>query len=275
MYHRIDVTYMGYSLDMLKYLVNDSRYRIVNSIGVINRISDEQYSFLEEHKIPYKELKDKKEIDEIEPFIEKSQVILIYKFEFIIPTKLVKKYLFINFHGGCLKTNRGAHAVVWSILNRDKWTCMTMYKLIGGIDIGLVLGEYYVEIANEENTYTLNRKLAKGIPMLLHNLFDYMNGNLEGKLISTGTYLRKITEADYTIDIFNDDFETIKAKIRSQVMYAGAILVFEGKRYRVKSYAEEQGIYLEDLHYKMNVEANKLIVQNKNNLLVLSVVSEE
>ena len=58
-------------------------------------------------------------------------------------------------------------------------------------------------------------------------------------------------------------------------MYEGAILVFEGKRYRVKSYAEEQGIYLEDLHYKINVEANKLIVQNKNNLLVLSVVSEE
>lgn len=236
MMKKYKVTYMGYAVQMLYCLKENPNFEIVNVVGVKGRISEEERNFIEENRLPYKELEDKSQIYEIEDFIQKSDAVIVYKFEYIIPESLIQKYRFYNFHGGNIRKNRGAHAVVWSILNLDRETCLTMYQLTGGIDVGIVIGEYNVQISDDETTLSLNEKLMQGIPKLLERLIAYMEGRCKGEEIQEGIYLRKIKESDYTINPDKDTIEVISAKIRSQKAYHGAVLFWEGRKYRVKDY---------------------------------------
>ena len=115
---------------------------------------------------------------------------------FLNTNKYMNDFRIINFHGGSLRENRGAHAVVRSILNMDTQTCLSMYQLTGGIDLGILIKEYWVDISSEENEISLNKKLVTGIPELLLNLKQYLEGEREGVAVTDGTYWPKIEEKD-------------------------------------------------------------------------------
>ena len=204
---------------------------------------------------------------------DKSDIVILYKFEYIIPQNFIEKYTFFNFHGGNLKTNRGAHAVVWSILNQEKQTCLTLYKLTGGIDVGIVIGEYYVDIERDDTPISLNEKLWLGIPGLLCSLIKYLNGTIKGKLITEGEYRRKIKEEDYTINIYADNFEKIIAKINSQVAYSGAVLWFEGTKYHVR-YTHQQDIP-EDCERIVEKKENECIVEEHGKRITMIIEEEK
>ena len=203
---------------------------------------------------------------------EKSDIVIVYKFEYIIPQNLIDKYTFFNFHGGNLKTNRGAHAVVWSILNQEKQTCLTLYKLTGGIDVGIVIGEYYVDIEQDDTPISLNKKLWLGIPELLYSLSEYLNGTIKGKMVAEGEYRRKIKEEDYTINIYTDNFEKIMAKINSQVAYSGAVVWLEGIKYRVR-HVQQMDI-LEDGERIVQKKENECIIE-KHGKRITMIIEEE
>lgn len=267
------VTYLGYSVEMLKYLQESRYFSVVNAVGVRGRVSDEQKQYILEQGIEYRELAQKKDLYSIEDMLQKSDIIIVYKFEYIIPEEFINKYSFFNFHGGNLKTNRGAHAVVWSILNQEKQTCLTLYKLIGGIDVGIVIGEYYVDIERDDTPISLNEKLWLGIPGLLCSLIKYLNGTSKGKLITEGEYRRKIKEEDYTINIYADNFEKIIAKINSQVAYSGAVLWFEGTKYRVR-YTHQQDIP-EDCERIVEKKENECIVEEHGKRITMIIEEEK
>lgn len=273
MLRKYKVTYLGYCVEMLKYLSENSCFTIVNTVGVKGRISDEQIKYISEHEIEYKELEKKSDVCFLEEMFDKSDIVILYKFEYIIPQNFIEKYTFFNFHGGNLKTNRGAHAVVWSILNQEKQTCLTLYKLTGGIDVGIVIGEYYVDIERDDTPISLNEKLWLGIPGLLCSLIKYLNGTIKGKLITEGEYRRKIKEEDYTINIYADNFEKIIAKINSQVAYSGAVLWFEGTKYHVR-YTHQQDIP-EDCERIVEKKENECIVEEHGKRITMIIEEEK
>lgn len=269
---KFKVTYLGYCVEMLKCLSENSYFTIVNTVGVKGRISDEYIKYISGHEIEYKELEKKSDLYLLEEMFEKSDIVIVYKFEYIIPQNLIDKYTFFNFHGGNLKTNRGAHAVVWSILNQEKQTCLTLYKLTGGIDVGIVIGEYYVGIEQDDTPISLNKKLWLGIPELLYSLSEYLNGTIKGKMVAEGEYRRKIKEEDYTINIYTDNFEKIMAKINSQVAYNGAVVWLEGTKYRVR-HVQQMDI-LEDSERIVQKKENECIIE-KNGKRITMIIEEE
>lgn len=231
-----NTVYFGYSIDALKEIMATSFLKLVGVVGVKGRVSKEYFEVIEKNKIIYLELDSKPELSHLDVFCVNADIILMYKFEYILPKIFVEKYNVFNFHGGDLRTNRGAHAVVWSIINNEQETCLSLYKLTGGIDEGEVIGQYWVRLDEEETVSSLNKKLASGIPILLIELKYYLTGNKKSTLILGGKYRRKINEADYTIDLVNDNIGIIKAKIRSQYTYNGAICYWNGEKKRVKKY---------------------------------------
>lgn len=271
MAEKIKVTYLGYCVELLQLLKNSVEFQVKNTVGVKGRMSETQIAFIQENEIPYKEISEKNEIMDISGFLEKSDIAIIYKFEFIIPQVLVDQYTFFNFHGGNLRTNRGAHAVVWSILNREKSTCLTLYKLTGGIDVGIVIGEYFVEIKNSDTPYTLNKKLREGIPDLLILLKDYLQGKIEGKLISEGIYRRKIKEEDYTIDCEKDSFADMRAKINSQAAYDGAVLWYKGKKYQVLSILYDGAADAARGKRSIKITGEKCMIEEQEKQIVLEI----
>lgn len=267
------VTYLGYSVEMLKYLQESRYFSVVNAVGVKGRVSDEQKQYILEQGIEYRELGQKKDLYSIEDMLQKSDIIIVYKFEYIIPEEFINKYSFFNFHGGNLKTNRGAHAVVWSILNQEKETCLTLYQLTGGIDVGIVLGEYYVEIEQEDTTISLNKKLRLGIPELLCKLEAYLNGTIKGKMITEGEYRRKVKETDYTININKDSFEEIIAKINSQIPYNGAVLYLGGIKYRVRHMLQTEN--MSDCERRIEKNENECIVEEHGKRITMIIEEEK
>lgn len=231
-----DVIYMGYSDNMVREVFHSEYFNLCMVVGVNGRTTAEEYEFIEQHHIPYMELFSAKDIEKINIPLD-CDCILMYKFEYILPQTMVERHRIINFHGGDLRLNRGAHATVRSILNMDRETCLSMYELVGrGIDEGNLIDTYPVMIDRDDDVVSLNRKLARGIPAMLYSLNLYLQERKKATLVLGGIYYPKIQETDYTIDLDKDDIETICAKIRSQRAYKGAILIFNGEKYRITQY---------------------------------------
>lgn len=228
------VAYWGYSDRMLMELINSSMFELDYVLSVKSRINSTYLDLLERNEIRHSFIENKSDLLGYKHLLSELDCIIMYKFEFIIPDTFIQSGKIVNFHGGSLTQNRGAHAVVRSILNRDKTTCLSLYELTGGIDEGILIEEYPVEIFETDTLDSLNRKLADGIPELLKNLGEYLSGNRKGRLIEGGVYLPKVTEEDYTIHLDTDSPEIISAKIRSQSSYKGAVLYYMGKKYYVR-----------------------------------------
>jgi len=232
----IKVGYLGYSERMLLNLVNNKDFELCFAIGKSGRISYDYRTIVASHGINYIEINNKKELLQQTDLFKTVDVILMYKFEFILPASIVDNYRVINFHGGDLHTNRGAHAVVWTILLQEPSTCLSCYQLTGGIDEGLLINQYNVDVFETDTPHELNCRLMDGIPSLLKDVVAFLSGDKKAVAITGGTYRKKITEADYTIDLENDGIRTIRGKINSQKHFNGAVIRYLGKEYRAKEY---------------------------------------
>lgn len=235
------VIYFGYSEKMIKYLLECEFLDLTGAVGVTGRLTEKYYELVKNKNLKYYEISKKQELSSITDNVSAMEIdfIIMYKFEFIIPESMAQKYAIYNFHGGNLRFNRGAHAVVRTILNRDTETCLSLYKLTGGIDEGLLIGEYEVLVDQEDDVPSLNAKLTEGIPYLLKRLELFLNGKLEGELILAGKYWPKISEKDIIIDLNFDTFDVIRGKILSQREFYGAICEINGRKLRVKRYSFE------------------------------------
>ena len=230
------VIYLGYSEKMLQALHESQTFEVVLVIGTKGRLSKKYYDLINQYNMRFIEIKNKKELLDNIFLLENADLTIMYKFEFIIPNEIAEKHLIINFHGGELHKNRGAHAVVWSILLQESNTCLSCYRLSGGIDEGLLIDAYYVDINKNDNVSRLNEKLAEGIPKMLSSIEGYLLGVKKPELITGGKYRRKIKKSDYTIDLSNDAIDLMRAKILSQQAFDGAVIIINKKEYRIKKF---------------------------------------
>ena len=232
--------YLGYSEEMIHALRNNSDYSLEHVVGVKGRLSEGYYSAISEYSLPFTEITSKQELLDNAEILNDADIVIMHKFEFIIPQNLLSEHRFFNLHGGDLRTNRGAHAPVWSILLQEEKTCLSCYELLrtvgGGIDEGILIDTYPVEISKTDNPAALNAKLSEGIPMLLASMNEYLLGKRKGVLTEGGTYRRKIEKQDFTISLQTDSFDTIRAKVLSQQSYFGAVVLHDGRELRAKNY---------------------------------------
>lgn len=220
----VKVAYLGYSERMLEYLIESNEFLLTKVVYVPHRVSDHFMELIENFDGEKKTVTSKEEIKCLDNFLMETEVVIMYKFEFIIPLNLIEKYRIINFHGGYLKSNRGAHAVVRTILNMDDSTALSMYELTGGIDVGKLIAEHIVELDYNETPQILNNKLQDGIPFLLGKLKEYLEGRISYSLIEEGRYYPKVQPIDFTIDPLIDTYDKAYAIIRSQEGYGGSLI---------------------------------------------------
>jgi len=259
----IRISYLGYSEDMLLAIKKDNDFELTYVVGVKGRLSEEYYKLIQEGSFEYYEIENRKDLLALIDVFENSDLVLMYKFEFIIPESLINHTRMINFHGGSLYYNRGAHAVVWSVLLREQTTCLSCYELTGGIDEGNLIDTYQVEILKDDSVIEVNNKLKQGIPQLLISVKDYLKGNIKATNVVGGVYRRKIKESDFTINLNSDSIDEIRGKVLSQIGYSGAILYLNSKSYRVKEY---RNIIGDNSFRKIIIERNRIILKEKDGI---------
>lgn len=85
----------------------------------------------------------------------------------------------INLHGSLLPQYRGAAPINWAIINGEKETGVTTFKLQQEIDTGNILLQEKIEISEDETAGTLHDKMMNvGADVLLKTIQQLEKGNL-------------------------------------------------------------------------------------------------
>jgi methionyl-tRNA formyltransferase len=144
--------------------------------------------------------------DELKNIIEniKHEIVITIAYGRIIPLDLLElpKSGWINVHFSLLPRWRGAAPVQWAILNGDKQTGITVFKLDKGMDTGPVYLEQVTPINDNENSDELLKRLSQiGSDLAIKSLELISDGVIPKPQASNGiTLAPKISKNDGKID---------------------------------------------------------------------------
>ncbi len=84
----------------------------------------------------------------------------------------VPKQFTVNLHASLLPKYRGAAPINWAIINGEKTTGVTVFRLVKKMDAGDIISEKTVEIVETDNAMTLSEKLSEEGSKLLVDTVD-------------------------------------------------------------------------------------------------------
>jgi methionyl-tRNA formyltransferase len=151
----------------------------------------------------------------------------------------------INVHGSLLPKYRGAAPINWAIINGEKETGVTTFKLKHAIDTGNILMQEVIQIGDDENAGSLHDKMkATGAALLVKTLHGLKEGSLEEKdqsILETGIdtpHATKIFTETCRIN-WNDDVSRIHNLVRGLSPFPGAFSSLDGKLLKIFSSEKE------------------------------------
>jgi methionyl-tRNA formyltransferase len=148
----------------------------------------------------------------------------------------------INLHGSLLPQYRGAAPINWAIINGEKKTGVTTFKLQHEIDTGNMLLQEKIKIEDDETAGTLHDKMMEtGADLLLKTIRELEKGNLKeieqrsALSLETSASLRhapKIFTETCEIN-WNKPVEEIYNLIRGLSPYPAAFTFLSGKKLKI------------------------------------------
>lgn len=142
----------------------------------------------------------------------------------------------INVHASLLPQYRGAAPINWAIINGEKETGVTTFKLKHEIDTGNILLQQKTAILPEDNAGTLyNRLMAMGADLLLKTVKGLAEGTITEQPQTLHDDLKhapKIYKEDCQLD-WDQPVEQIHNKIRGLSPYPAAFTSFQGKQLKI------------------------------------------
>ena len=149
----------------------------------------------------------------------------------------------INLHASLLPQYRGAAPINWAIINGEKETGVTTFKLQQEIDTGNILLQEKIKINDNETAGTLHDKMKSiGAEVLLKTVQQLQNGTLQEHAQSYSSMLRlapKIFSEDCKIN-WDQNVEDIFNFIRGLSPYPAAFTFLHGKKLKIFSAEKQQ-----------------------------------
>jgi methionyl-tRNA formyltransferase len=140
----------------------------------------------------------------------------------------------INVHASLLPKYRGAAPINWAIINGEKETGVTTFKLTHEIDTGNILLQKKVDINDEDNAGTIHEKLkTAGAELLIETVDGIINKTIaekpqENSDVVALTHAPKIFTDTCKID-WNRPAKKINDLIRGLSPFPGAFTEIDGK----------------------------------------------
>lgn len=166
-----------------------------------------------------------------------ADLFVVVSFGQILSERLlaVPKKFSINLHASFLPKYRGAAPINWAIINGEKKTGVTVFKLEKKMDAGDIILEKEVEIKDDDNAVTLSEKLAQvGAKVLTEAVYLIENDKAVFKkqdetIVSFAPKLKKgdclINWELRAIDLHN--------RVRGLLPWPGAFTLFKGKMLKI------------------------------------------
>lgn len=144
----------------------------------------------------------------------------------------------INLHGSLLPQYRGAAPINWAVINGEKETGVTTFKLDHEIDTGNILLQEGFPIANDDTAGTVHDKMKEiGAKLLVKTVKEMAEDSIREspQLLSSDETLRhapKIFTETCEID-FNKPAEAVYNFVRGLSPYPTAFTFLNGKKLKV------------------------------------------
>ncbi|WP_018629548.1 methionyl-tRNA formyltransferase [Niabella aurantiaca] len=144
----------------------------------------------------------------------------------------------INLHGSLLPQYRGAAPINWAVINGEKETGVTTFKLQHEIDTGNILLQDRFPVSTEDTAGTVHDTMKEvGARLLVKTVQGLANGSLTEtpQQIVPGTPLRhapKIFTETCQID-FSQPVEKVHDLVRGLSPYPGAFTFLNGKKFKI------------------------------------------
>lgn len=184
--------------------------------------------------IPVKEIENK-EAFHYEIKKENPDIVTIASFGVIIPSKTLSLSRFVNLHPSLLPKYRGPSPIQYAILNGEKKSGISIFKMTAGVDEGPVLLKSEVPFHSKITYLEAEEMLAReGGEVLAKNI----NGIIEEKITSApqnnekATYTKVFKKTDGKID-WSESAEIIERKVRALNPWPGTFGRMGDKYFKV------------------------------------------
>ncbi len=205
--------------------------------GMKQMISSPVKSFALENKIPVFQpanLKSKEFIQTLSSFGADLQVVVAFR---MLPEVVWSQPSMgtINLHGSLLPAYRGAAPIQWAIINGDKVTGVTTFRLQHTIDAGEILLQREVPILEDDDAGTLHDRMMPVGAALVLSTVDLLSSG-EAKTIAQDqnlvSHAPKIFHEDARID-WTKSADVIQHHIRGMSPYPGAWTTLDGVEMKI------------------------------------------
>lgn len=148
----------------------------------------------------------------------------------------------INVHGSLLPQYRGAAPINWAIINGEKETGVTTFKLQHAIDTGDILLQERIPVADDETAGELHDRMKDiGAALLVKTVDGLLHNTLEEKSQSAITHSDSETSLRHAPKIFTDtcridwnqSVDRIYNLIRGLSPYPAAFTMLDGKTLKI------------------------------------------
>lgn len=147
----------------------------------------------------------------------------------------------INVHGSLLPSYRGAAPINWAVINGEKETGVTTFKLKAAIDTGNILLQDKLPITEADTAGTIHDKMmVLGAKLLVTTLHGIINNTLEEKdqeeIINNDPNLLKHAPKIFTETCtinWNNTAESIFNLIRGLSPFPGALTKLDDKIFKI------------------------------------------
>jgi methionyl-tRNA formyltransferase len=203
------------------------------------------------------------------------QLIITIAYGRIIPVELLHgpRFGWINIHFSLLPKYRGAAPVQWALINGERETGYTIFKLDKGMDTG----PYYVMkeelIQDQDTTESLLERLTH---LAIVDLFDLLK--VIGKTRATAqpltgaTMAPKFTKDEGKIN-WNEETDLILRKSRALSVNPGIWTTFRGERISLHGLVEYLGQNSLKMIGRVEFSAEKLLVRTSDSVLEIIEVT--
>jgi methionyl-tRNA formyltransferase len=265
----------GFAVPGLQYLL-DAGYPVVAVVtapdkpggrGMKQLISSPVKNFAIEHSIPVlqpENLKSKDFVQALASYEADLQVVVAFR---MLPEVVWKMPPMgtMNLHGSLLPAYRGAAPIQWAIINGNKVTGVTTFRLQHAIDSGEILLQREIPILDQDDAGTLHDRMMYIGASLVVSSVDLLSSG-EAKTIkqdqSAISHAPKIYHHDAHIDWTKSALE-IYNLIRGMSPYPGAWSTLDGNEFKIlKSVIandEQSGmpgkVFVKDKHLLVQTEA--------------------
>lgn len=143
----------------------------------------------------------------------------------------VPKKFAINLHASFLPKYRGAAPINWAIINGEKKSGVSVFRLVEKMDAGDIILDKEVDIKKEDNAITLGEKLSEagaGILVEAVNLIEKNKVTFKKQDASKASLAPKLKKADGTLD-WNQTAIQLHNRVRGLKPWPGAFTTFGGK----------------------------------------------